>query len=210
LNNERAISEEKERRRIAEYLHDGLGQNLSLVNLRLSALLNAALDPKTEKSIKETVDLVNIAINETRLLTYDLCPPILYELGLIPAISWKLSEIESKYQINTILEKITDESNISANKKILLYRVVTELLNNILKHTKADLIQVAISEIEDKFYISVIDNGAGFNDGGQGELTTKGSFGLFSIRERLDSIGGSLSIESEYFTGTKATIEIPL
>jgi signal transduction histidine kinase len=210
LNNERAISEEKERRRIAEYLHDGLGQNLSLVNLRLTALLNSELDPKTEKSIRETADLVNQAINETRSLTYDLCPPILYELGLVPAISWKLSEIEKKYQINTILEKNAEETKISINKKVLLYRVVSELLNNILKHAGADLIQVTVSEIEDKFYISVIDNGTGFNGGEHWELTAKGSFGLFSIRERLDSIGGSLVIESENFTGTKVTIEIPL
>lgn len=210
LNADRAIAEENERRKIAEYLHDGLGQNLSLVNLRLTALLDSELAPKVEKSIRESVDLVNKAINETRLLTYDLSPPILYELGLIPAITWKLGEIESKYQINTILEDNAKEAKISINKRVLLYRVVSELLNNIIKHAGADLIQVSVSEIKDMLYISVIDNGAGFNYSEQLELTTKGGFGLFSIRERLDSIHGSLVVESDYFIGTKATIEIPL
>lgn len=210
LNADRAIAEENERRRIAEYLHDGLGQNLSLVNLRLTALLDSELAPKVEKSIRESVDLVNKAINETRLLTYDLSPPILYELGLIPAITWKLGEIENKYQINTILEDNAKETKISINKRVLLYRVLSELLNNIIKHAGADLIQVSVSEIKDMLYISVIDNGAGFNCSEQSELTAKGSFGLFSIRERLDSVHGSLVVESECFTGSKVTVVIPL
>ncbi len=210
LNADRAIAEENERRRIAEYLHDGLGQNLSLVNLRLTALLDSELAPKVEKSIRESVDLVSKAINETRLLTYDLSPPILYELGLIPAITWKLGEIENKYHINTILENNAKNAKITIDKRVLLYRVVSELFNNIVKHAGANLIQVSVSELEDKLYISVIDNGAGFTCSEQAELMAKGGFGLFSIREKLDSIHGSLLIESECHTGTKATIEIPL
>lgn len=210
LNADRAIAEENERRRIAEYLHDGLGQNLSLVNLRLTALLDSELAPKVGKCIRESVDLVSKAINETRLLTYDLSPPILYELGLIPAITWKLGEIENKYQINTILENNAKNAKITIDKRVLLYRVVSELFNNIVKHAGANLIQVSVSELEDKLYISVIDNGTGFTCSEQAELMAKGGFGLFSIREKLDSIHGSLVIESECHTGTKATIEIPL
>lgn len=210
MNAELSITEEKERRKIAEYLHDGLSQNLSLVNLKLTALQNSVLSPKIEKSIIETVALVNKAITETRLLTYDLSPPILYELGLIHAISWKLGEIENKYQINTILEKNAEPANISTDKSVLLYRVISELLNNIIKHASADLVKVSVSEIEDKLYISVMDNGTGFNFDEKSDLMVKGSFGLFSIRERLDSIHGSLTIESKSQIGTKATIEIPL
>jgi len=97
MNAEISITEENERRRIAEYLHDGLGQNLSLVNLKLTALLHSELSPKVGKNIREAAELVSNAINETRLLTYNLSPPILYELGLIAAISWKLGAIENKY-----------------------------------------------------------------------------------------------------------------
>ncbi|HCY42310.1 MAG TPA: hypothetical protein DHV48_13300 [Prolixibacteraceae bacterium] len=97
MNAEISITEENERRRIAEYLHDGLGQNLSLVNLKLTALLHSELAPKVGKNIREAAELVSNAINETRLLTYNLSPPILYELGLIAAISWKLGAIENKY-----------------------------------------------------------------------------------------------------------------
>jgi len=93
---------------------------------------------------------------------------------------------------------------------VLLYRVVSELLNNIIKHAGADLIQVSVLELKNMLYISVIDNGAGFNCNEQSELMAKGGFGLFSIRERLDSIHGSLSLESECHKGTRALIEVPL
>lgn len=89
MNAKLSITEEQERRRIAEYLHDGISQILSLASIKLTWLLNNEQLPKTGKTIRESVELINSAIAGTRSLTYDLSPPILYELGLIAAIKWR-------------------------------------------------------------------------------------------------------------------------
>jgi signal transduction histidine kinase len=210
MNVELSITEEKERRRIAEYLHDGIGQYLSLVNLKLTALLSSELLPKTEKAISESVDLINSVIMGTRSLTYDLSPPILYELGLIPAIKWKLDQIESKFGIDTTLKSNIGNLEIDTNVRILLFRIISELFNNVIKHAHADLIMVEILGEQNKLYISVTDNGKGFNYREQTGSVAHDGYGLFSIRERLDSIQGSLHFESGNMNGTKVTVQIPI
>jgi PAS domain S-box-containing protein len=210
MNSELSITEERERRRIAEYLHDGISQNLSLVYIKLTALLNSEQLPKTSKTIVESVDLINNAIIETRSLTYDLSPPILYELGLIPAIKWKLDQVENKYGINTTIKSNTDSLDIITDIRILLYRIISELIANVIKHANADLLIIDVFREQNKLYISVIDNGQGFDTNKHTKFTDYGGFGLFSIKERLDSIQGSLSFESENNSGTKAIVQIPM
>ena len=210
MNAELAITEEHERRRIAEYLHDGIGQILSLVSMKLTYLLNNEQLPKTGKTIRESVDLVNNAINETRSLIYDLSPPILYELGLIPAIKWKLDQIENKYRYTTTIRSNVESLEINNDTRIILFRIISELLNNIIKHANANFINIEIFKDRNTLYISVMDNGKGFNYQEKSSLTDQGGFGLFSIRERLDSIHGSLNFEGENITGTKAIVQIPI
>ena len=145
-----------------------------------------------------------------RSLTYNLSPPILYELGLIPAIKWRLEQIEEKIGIITNFKSSENSLNINNDTRILLYRIICELLINIIKHANADLIKVKIRKNQKYFYFSVIDNGQGFNYQPKAKLTKLGGFGLFSINERLDSIQGQLDIESEKEEGTKATVIIPI
>lgn len=104
MNYELSILEERERHRIAEFLHDGISQILSLANIKLSTLISSEQNSKNEITIRESIKLINNAISETRSLTYDLSPPILYELGLIPAIKWKLEQLENKHGISTKVE----------------------------------------------------------------------------------------------------------
>ena len=101
LNIEITRIEENERRRIAENLHDSLGQTLSLAYLKLSAIDTTGFTPITQKIYSETFSLLSKAIGESRDLTYDLSPPILYELGLIPAFKWRLEVLEKKEKLKT-------------------------------------------------------------------------------------------------------------
>ncbi|MBI9039266.1 MAG: response regulator [Bacteroidales bacterium] len=210
LNSELTSAEEKERRKIAVNLHDGLGQTLSIAHIKLSSLSNNNLPPKVEKIIMESTELIHAAITESRSLTYDLSPPILYELGLIPAIKWRLEQIEEKIGIATSFYSKENKLKIKNETSILIYRIIFELLINIIKHAKADLIKVKIIKDEKYFSFSVIDNGQGFNYQPKTKFTKPGGFGLFSIIERLDSIQGQLVIESEKEKGTKATVIIPI
>ncbi|MCX6256695.1 MAG: response regulator [Bacteroidia bacterium] len=210
LNADLTDVEEKERRRIAEYLHDGMSQTLSLVHIKLTSLLNSELHPKTGKTIRESVDLINTAIKEARTLIYELSPPILFELGLLPAIRWRLEILEEKHMIETKLKCTTDTRYLSNDLKILIYRIANELIVNSIKHSGAGIIEVEIHK--DLYYlcVSVTDNGKGFKYKSNIKFSDQGGFGLFNISERLDSIQGLLQFESKKNKGTKAIVRIPL
>ena len=210
LNLELTSAEEKERRKIAVNLHDVLGQTLSIAHIKLSSLSNIKLLPKVERIIRESTELIHAAISESRTLTYDLSPPILYELGLIPAIKWRLEQIEEKFETVTNFKSSENRLDINNDTRILLYRIICELLFNIIKHANADFIEVKISKDQKYFYFSVIDNGQGFDYQPKTKLAKQEEFGLFSINERLDSIQGKLVIESEKEKGTKAIVIIPI
>jgi len=209
LNTELTLVEEKERRRIAENLHDGLGQTLSLAFIKLSSLANEEFSPRVERTFNEISDLLNKAISESRTLTYDLSPPILYELGLIPAFKWKLEEIEEKHGLKTLLIGENQKIGIRKEFNIFLYRIVTELLNNAIKHSKADLVELEVKKEKKYYYITVRDNGIGFKKQLNKKATLNGGFGLLSITERLDNIKGHLDIKSTIGKGTRATVIIP-
>ncbi len=209
LNTEITLVEERERRRIAENLHDSLGQTLSLAYIKLSSIVQGNYPPQVQKTLHETSELLNNAISESRTLTYDLSPPILYELGLIPAFKWKLEQIEEKHSIST--ELIGEDQQIGIKKEfnIFLYRIVAELLNNIIKHANANLIELEVKKEKNFYYISVRDNGIGIQKQLKKKTGISGGFGLMSITERLDSIKGRLEIKTEMGKGTQATVILP-
>jgi len=154
--------------------------------------------------------MLNMAIAESRTITYDLSPPILYELGLIPAFKWKLEQIQDKHGIQTELVGENAEIDIQKEFNIFLYRIVTELLNNAIKHANANLIELEVKKDKKYYYITVKDNGVGFKTKLNPKATLKGGFGLLSITERLDNIKGNLEINSDEGKGTEASIVIPI
>jgi signal transduction histidine kinase len=210
LNSELLMAEEKERRRLAEYLHDGIGQILSLANINLSSLLRKDLVPDVQGTIHKASKLLSDAIVQSRSLTYDLSPPALYELGLIAAIKWKLSQMEQNHKIDTDFQSNLPRVEISTDTSILVYRIICELLSNVVKHAEASRIKVQIGKDDQNYYFSVIDNGKGFDFQGKTTLMKNNGYGLYSIKERLDSIQGELEIESKLNHGTKTTISIPV
>ncbi len=208
LNSEITLVEERERRRIAENLHDSLGQTLSLAFMNLSSINPEDCPPQIRSTINFTSQLLSKAIEESRSLTYDLSPPILYELGLIPAIRWKLERFEKEFNIKTAFKVKDSESELSRENKIFLYRTVGELLNNINKHAQATEVSVELYLKEDAFNLTVQDNGVGINKQ-KVKTTLNGGFGLLSISERIESINGLFTIEPNNI-GTIAHINIPL
>ena len=210
LNSELIQTEEKERKTIAGYLHDGIGQTLSIAHIKLTSLLNEELNPKVKKTISESSKLIDSAINDSRLLTYDLSPPILYELGLIEAIKWKLEQVREKSNISVFFKSDIKTINISTDRRILIYRIVCELFLNVIKHANAELISVEITKVTKKYYITILDDGIGFDSKKESKLNKQVGYGLFSINERLDSINGSFLLQSNKESGTSATIIVPV
>ena len=210
LNSKLSISAEKERRRIAEFLHDGIGQTLSLTNMKLTSLLVSEQLPKTDKTIRESVALINNAINETRTLTNELSPPILYESGLVAAINWRLEQVKEINSIDTklIISSIVPQLNNDVNT--LLFRIVSELIVNSIKYAKTEYLEIELLTNENNLIISVLDSGEWIDNKRVNTFSGDGGFGLFNIREKLDFIQGSLQFESENGKGTKAIVRIPL
>ncbi|WP_167619640.1 response regulator [Maribellus sediminis] len=210
LNSELLLAEERERRRIAENLHDSLGQTLSLAYMNLTSVDIDGCAPKVKKTFDFTTELINKAVKESRSLTYDLSPPILYELGLIPAVKWKLEEFESKHKIQTQLYFDDKNPEIKKEFTIFLFRIVVELLNNIVKHAKASNVEVRIESENNLFKMTVTDNGCGIDTNKIKDTRIKnGGFGLFSISERMENINGSFHIQPGD-KGTVAEIVLPL
>ena len=210
LNSELLLTEEKERKTIAGFLHDGIGQTLSIAHIQLTSLQNKEIDVTIKKTISDSSNLIDSAIKETRLLTYDLSPPILYELGLIPAIKWKLNQVKIESGISIKFINAAKSINLNANSSILAYRIFCELLINIEKHAEASMIIVEVAKVKKMYYISVTDNGKGFDYGTTYKNGLHEGYGLFSISERIESINGSFVLKSNKGEGTKAIIKIPI
>lgn len=207
---ELSITEEKERRKIAEYMHDGFGQTISIAAIKLSSISSSEVSPKVDLTLKESAELMRNAISESRTLVYDLFHPILYEFGLVAAIKWKLEQIEKNFGLNAILRSEENSIEVNTDLKILIFRMVSELLNNVLKHAGADTIIVEIRRKYENIIVSVIDNGKGIDYTKGKTYSEFGGFGLFSISERLEVLHGTIEIDSELTKGTKITLTIPI
>ncbi len=211
LATELSMAEERERRRIAADLHDRIGQNLVSSKLKLSLIRPPEPDSEMRNGMDEVIDLLEKTIRDTWSLTFELSPPILYELGLGKAIEWLGEQFESQYGIpvefyDDGLPQTPDES-----EKVIIFRAVREILLNVAKHSGASWVKVSIMKSFNDFAVKVEDDGVGFDPlNASWEINQSGGFGLFSIRERLESIGGRIIIDSRPSDGCRVTIIAPL
>jgi len=205
---ELALTEERERRRIATALHDTIGQTLALSRIKLAALRESLAGPD---HVAEVLKLIEQAIQNTRSLTIQLSPPVLYELGLEAAIEWLLEQAEQEHGLAAEFEDDGLPKPLDHDIQVLLFQAVRELLANIAKYAKADRVKVALARTHSALAITVEDDGVGFDTTGIGPQWGKtGGFGLFNISERLGHLGGSLKVKSEPGRGTRITLSAPL
>jgi signal transduction histidine kinase len=186
-----AQAEEGEKKKIARELHDGLGQQLVLLNLLLQNLTPVASDEGALEQIKQ---LLQGSIQELREMAYNLLPPAL-EKGFLNALERFAHRINATGKMTltlSIADQINEESFVNVDR-FNLYRIVQEVLNNALKHSKASEISISIQPIEgSKISLVVIDNGVGFNSEGLNE-----GLGMQNMKHRMDMAGIKGSISSE-------------
>jgi len=205
-------TEEHERRHIAAGLHDDIIQPLIFLKIKLDLLRKSATDRKLVDSFGEMIAVIDELTAETRNFTFELSCPILHEMGLEAAIENLLdTEIQAKHHIETVFKKDDKDKPLDINMSTFLFKAVRELLTNMVKHAKASRVVVSVTRDNGRVVISVEDNGIGFEPfEGTIDVVKPTGFGLFNIRERLDILGGSLSITSKPGQGTKVVIEAPL
>lgn len=206
---ELSLTQEKERRQIADDLHDHIGQNLVLAKMKLGEL-NALLPVQHSASIEQIRTVLDQSIKDTRSLIQDLCPQVLYELGLEAAIDWLVEQTQAKYGLGCMAEIKPLPRPIREDRRVILFQAVRELLVNVAKHARATQAKVTFQGDGARVRIQVADDGRGFDPSllTLPNSTGKG-FGLFSIRERLALLGGELKIDSVPGQGTTATVTMP-
>lgn len=204
---DRALTEERERRRIALELHDRIGQSLALAQIKLTSARDVVTGA-AQASLDEVIALLDQSAAETRTLTFELSPPILYDLGLKEALSWLAEDIEHRYGIRVDLRDDEQQMPLDDTSRALVFRAVRELLMNVFKHAKTPSAKVEVHRVDDRFDIVVEDSGVGFDV--DGAARQGGGFGLLSVREQIRRLGGRLEIVSKPSLGTKVTLQMPI
>ncbi|MBW2465984.1 MAG: PAS domain S-box protein, partial [Deltaproteobacteria bacterium] len=211
LASELSLVEERERRSIATDLHDQIGQTLSVIKMRCFALRDELRGPKHIKQLDEIRQLVKQTIKETRSLTFELSPPVLYELGLVAAIDWLAEQFQQKHGLRCRVENDSKPKPLSQDIEIVLFRSVRELLINIVKHAEAKKVKITIRTNKKNLRIRVSDDGIGFSREAKPTKSYQDhQFGLFNIAERIQHLGGRLEIDSQKGKGTMVTLVAPL
>lgn len=210
LNRVLATAEEKERKRISVYLHDQLGATFAYANMKLTTYTPEMSSLRVSQLIEEVSALIGEAIKEFRVAIYDLSPPILYQLGLESAIQWKLDQIEKDGNITSTLIFEPEVKSIDQDFQVFIYRVLSELLLNVLKHAEATQVVVKLLVSDNLLTLLVLDNGKGLNAPDVELGGEKTSLGLHHLMERVQSFGGKLSIKSKPKEFTRIVVLIPL
>jgi signal transduction histidine kinase len=204
------INEERERRRIAQNLHDQIGQSLAIARMQLGKLGGQLPDDdRRRQEIEEIRTLLSDALDYSRTVTCELSPPILHELGLVPALRWLARHFGERYHLPTELEVSEPFPRLSTQLRVVLYHVIRELLVNIVKHADATHAIIHLMRHDGAAIISVEDDGRGVHSSGRQDEPS-GGYGLFSVRERVEQLGGAFVMESSRQRGTRCVLRVPL
>lgn len=207
LSSELLNAQEKERARFARELHDGVGQSLSTMKVRLETLAKIAksdLRSIQVEDLENLVPMIRQTIEEVRNTSMDLRPSTLDSLGILPTIDWFCREFQTTYPVISIQKQIDiEESEVPDFLKIIIYRILQEALNNAANHSGADLVTISLIKTDGEMMLALQDNGRGFNlEEVLSVDTAKRGFGLTSMKERAELSGGSFAIESGIGKGT--------
>jgi signal transduction histidine kinase len=201
-------SQEQERKRIAAELHDSLGQNLLVIKNRATLQALTLPDQQARTQFTEFSDAVAQTLEEVRSISYDLRPSHLDQLGLRTALVAMIEKVAASSQVQFTHEIDELEGVFTPGDEILLYRIVQECLNNILKHSGATRAEINLKINDRQFALTVRDNGRGFAP--DGNSLGRAGLGLPGIAERARILGGAHTIHSTPGQGTTVLVRIEL
>jgi signal transduction histidine kinase len=199
--------EEQERARIARELHDGIGQSLTSIKFRVEDALGQISKDLIDSGVStlhNLIPLIQNTVEEVRKITMDLRPSTLDDLGILATIAWFCRELQGTYANVEVKREITvKETEVPGHLKTVIYRVLQEALNNVVKHSGADRVTISLDKKNNTMQLVIEDNGCGFDLDEVLSVDSSGrGFGLASMRERIDLSGGQLFIETGRGKGT--------
>ena len=201
-------AQEKERKRIASELHDGIGQTLSAIKFYVENAIRNLNEQTIENSAQTFGDVIpklQDAIEEIRRISMDLRPSLLDDIGTLAALAWFCRESQSLYKpLRIELTHDIGESDIPSTLKVAIFRIAQEAVNNCARHGRANCVRISLINSGTQIELAVEDDGRGFDlaETGATNRNPAGGMGLVSMRERAEFSGGTFSIRSEMGRGT--------
>lgn len=196
--------EEKERRRIAQELHDGLNGDLSAIKLRLSTLEASGLSPIDAENLTKVIDMIDESCAQVRSISHNLMPASILEYGLIETVKEYCIKINNSKSFRIDFQFFGNYKSLSKKNETVIYRIIQELITNILKHSKGTEAMIQFNYREDELFITVEDNGIGFDKNAISQ-----GIGHKNIKTRIDFLNAQLDFDSSP-AGTSYTISIDL
>ncbi len=210
LASELALTEQRERRRLAQILHDHLQQILVAAKLKVG-LLKKRVEIEEQRARLQRVDeLIDQSIGVSRSLTVELSPPVLFDAGFAAALEWLARHMQEKHGFQVRVDAEADVEPDTEDLRIFLFDAVRELLFNVVKHggTSEAVVRVTVAA-ESDLQIVVEDKGVGMVTKDDESSMQESGFGLFSIRERLELLGGRMEIGSSVNQGARIILTVP-
>ena len=206
-----SLVEERERRKLSEQLHDGIGQALAVIKMKIHELQSSHSPIDSKHILEETLKILNKVIDETRSLTLEISPPLLNELGLTSAIEWLVEQSTERYNIKIDFVSSGVYKTLDQDTSSFLFKSMRELLFNIAKHAKASNVNILLQRENGRIRVVVEDDGLGFHYDKTNNLTDQfNGFGLFNMSERLEQLCGNLTVKSKHGQGSTVTLEMPI
>jgi len=208
-------AQEKERKRIAGELHDGIGQSLTTIKFAaenaMRRMEKGAAEARAD-SLETVVPLAQEAIEEVRRIAMDLRPSTLDDIGILATISWFCREFQAIYSEISIEKQIhIEEDEVPDLLKTVIYRVLQEAMNNVTKHSKANLVHLSLRKKDATMELVIEDNGMGFDlENALSVDSDRRGLGLASMKERAELSGGSFAIDTAKGRGTIVRVSWPL
>lgn len=212
LTNKLTEVQERERRQLARELHDELGQSLTAIRMDLAVIEKALLaiaTPQLLERLQDAAQLTDQTLEQVRELSLDLRPPMLDDLGLAPTLRWYVKRYQSRTKIITSLTILGHERRLPMLIETALYRVLQEALTNVVRHADAGSVHLTLHYARTQIRATCEDDGRGFDVDAFFEQEV-GSMGLWSMRERVTLLNGTMQIDSTTGQGTQLAFAIPL
>lgn len=206
------MGETRERKRISSEIHDGIGQMLTSLKMRVEMVEEEGDIPK--EALAEIREMTLGIVKETRRICAELLPSILDDFGLKPAIHELCKSIRQTTTLEVLLYDELEEGVLTKQQEVILYRILQEAINNVVKHAHASQLRLEMELDAEHVYVRVVDNGCGFHvklaGMYDGQITTLYGLGLVNMKERTEALGGRFLLESAVGKGTTIALTIPI
>ncbi len=198
-------TQEQERERIAQDLHDAISAKLNVVSLSTNVLIDGNLTiEEQQEALKHILNVTTNTLESSRRLAHNLLPPILDKFGLAAALEELCDEFENSKKVS-VENNIVYNDSLTKNKELHIFRIIQEFMNNAIRHGQATVLNLSIEDIKNTIKIKFIDNGVGFD---AQTLEDKAGLGLKNIQSRIDILEGELAYKSGKGIGTTFEIKI--